>query len=63
MLFCGLVSSKNDWRATERAGLDDFLTVLEAQRTLRDGEDRLATAETRVAVSAIAVYKSVGGGL
>jgi len=46
-----------------RAGLDNFLTVLDAQRTLRDGEDRLATAETHVAVSAIAVYKSVGGGL
>ncbi len=48
--------------ARYRAGLDNFLTVLDAQRTLRDGEDRLATAETRVAVSAIAVYKSAGGG-
>src|SRR5207244_9578897 len=36
-----------------RAGLDNFLAVLDAQRTLRDGEDRLAAAETRMAVSAI----------
>ncbi|HYS54329.1 MAG TPA: efflux transporter outer membrane subunit [Thermoanaerobaculia bacterium] len=44
-----------------RAGLDNFLAVLDAQRTLRDGEDRLASAETRVGVSAISVYKAVGG--
>jgi NodT family efflux transporter outer membrane factor (OMF) lipoprotein len=44
-----------------RAGLDNFLTVLDAQRTLRDGEDRLAAAESRVAVSAISVYKALGG--
>jgi len=45
-----------------RAGLDSFLAVLDAQRTLRDGEDRLAAAETRVAVSAISLYKALGGG-
>ena len=45
-----------------RAGLDSFLAVLDAQRTLRDGEDRLTFAETQVAVSAIALYKALGGG-
>jgi multidrug efflux system outer membrane protein len=45
-----------------RAGLDSFLAVLDAQRTLRDGEDRLAASETRVALSAITLYKAVGGG-
>ena len=45
-----------------RAGLDNFLAVLDAQRTLRDGEDRLAAAETRVAVSAVSLYKALGGG-
>jgi len=45
-----------------RAGLDSFLAVLDVQRTLRDVEDRLAAAETRVAVSAISLYKSLGGG-
>ena len=45
-----------------RAGLDSFLAVLDAQRTLRDGEDRLASAQTRVAVSAVALYKAIGGG-
>jgi NodT family efflux transporter outer membrane factor (OMF) lipoprotein len=47
--------------ARYRGGLDNFLTVLDAQRTLRDGEDRLAAAETHVALSAIALYKAVGG--
>lgn len=45
--------------ARYRAGLDSFLAVLDAQRTLRDGEDRLVAAETRVALSAIALFKSV----
>ena len=44
-----------------RAGLDNFLTVLDAQRTLRDGEDRLTAAEARVALSAITLYKALGG--
>ncbi len=47
--------------ARYRGGLDNFLAVLDAQRTLRDGEDRLAAAETRVALSAIALYKALGG--
>ncbi len=45
-----------------RAGLDSFLAVLDAQRTLRDGEDRLASAQTNVAVAAISLYKALGGG-
>ncbi len=45
-----------------RAGLDSFLAVLDAQRTLRDGEDRLTAAETRVALSSISLYKALGGG-
>jgi outer membrane protein, multidrug efflux system len=44
-----------------RAGLDSFLAVLDAQRTLRDEEDRLANAQTQVAVSAVALYKALGG--
>ena len=45
-----------------RAGLDSFLAVLDAQRTLRDEEDHLASAQTSVAISAVAVYKAFGGG-
>jgi len=48
--------------ARYRAGRDSFLAVLDAQRTLRDGEDRLASAQTRVALSAISLYKALGGG-
>jgi outer membrane protein TolC len=40
----------------------EFLAVLDAQRTLRDGEDRLAAAQTSVALSAISLYKALGGG-
>ncbi len=47
--------------ARYRGGLDSFLTVLDAQRTLRDGEDRLAAVETRAALSSIALYKALGG--
>lgn len=35
--------------------------ALPPMRTLRDGEDRLTFAEAQVAVSAIAVYKALGG--
>jgi NodT family efflux transporter outer membrane factor (OMF) lipoprotein len=48
--------------ARYRGGLDSFLAVLDAQRTLRDGEDHLAAAQTRVALSAISLYKALGGG-
>jgi NodT family efflux transporter outer membrane factor (OMF) lipoprotein len=46
-----------------RAGLDSFLAVLDAQRTMRDGEDRLAAAQTREALSAISLYKASAGRL
>jgi multidrug efflux system outer membrane protein len=40
----------------------DFLTVLDAERTLLDAQDRLADSETRTATALIAVYKALGGG-
>ena len=43
-------------------GLADFLTVLDAERTLRDAEDLLAASETSVTVDVIRLYKALGGG-
>jgi NodT family efflux transporter outer membrane factor (OMF) lipoprotein len=44
------------------AGLTDFLQVLDAQRTLLDAENQLATAHTTAATALVAVYKAAGGG-
>jgi len=50
--------------ATDRytGGLENFLSVLDAQRALYDAEDGLAQSETSAMVSLIAVYKALGGG-
>jgi len=43
-------------------GVADFLTVLDAERTLLTAQDLLAASETRTATTLIAVYKALGGG-
>jgi multidrug efflux system outer membrane protein len=43
-------------------GVADFLTVLDAERTLLEAQDRLAESETRTATALVAVYKALGGG-
>jgi len=43
-------------------GVADFLTVLDAERTLLESQDRLAQSETAAATALIAVYKALGGG-
>jgi NodT family efflux transporter outer membrane factor (OMF) lipoprotein len=50
--------------ATERytSGLENFLAVLDAQRSLYAAEDQLIQSERNVAVALIAVYKALGGG-
>jgi NodT family efflux transporter outer membrane factor (OMF) lipoprotein len=50
--------------ATERytGGLESFLSVLDAQRTVYAAEDSMVQSETNVIVALIAVYKSLGGG-
>lgn len=42
-------------------GLDDYLDVLEAQRTLLDAEDRLADSRLQSSRGAIAAYRALGG--
>jgi NodT family efflux transporter outer membrane factor (OMF) lipoprotein len=50
--------------ATEqyRAGLVDFLAVLEAQRELYANEDLLVQSQTSVTTNLIALYRALGGG-
>lgn len=49
-------------RVLYRKGLTDFLTVLDAERTLTDVEDRLIAGETEVVSRVVALYKALGGG-
>lgn len=42
-------------------GLDDYLDVLDAQRTLLDAEDRLAASRVETTRRAIAAYRALGG--
>lgn len=44
-------------------GIADFLSVLDAERTLLEAQDRLAASQTRTATAFVAVYKALGGGL
>lgn len=45
-----------------RKGLTDFLTVLDAQRSLYQVEDLLVQSEQAVSANVIALYKALGGG-
>jgi outer membrane protein, multidrug efflux system len=49
-------------RLRYQSGVADFLTVLDAERTLLESQDRLADSETLTATSLVAVYKALGGG-
>jgi multidrug efflux system outer membrane protein len=44
-------------------GVTDFLSVLDAERTLLEAQDRLADSQTRTATAYVAVYKALGGGV
>jgi NodT family efflux transporter outer membrane factor (OMF) lipoprotein len=50
--------------ATERyaSGLENFLGVLDAQRSMYAAEDQLVQSERNAAVTLIALYKALGGG-
>ena len=49
-------------RARFDSGVADFLTVLDAERTMLEAEDRLALSETQTATALLAMYKALGGG-
>jgi multidrug efflux system outer membrane protein len=44
-------------------GVTDFLSVLDAERTLLEAQDRLAASQTRTATAFVTVYKALGGGV
>jgi NodT family efflux transporter outer membrane factor (OMF) lipoprotein len=45
------------------AGLGDFLSVLDAQRTQFAAEDELMRSETALRINLVALYKALGGGI
>ena len=45
-----------------REGVDDLLTVLDAQRTLFQAEDQLAQIRLSRLQASIGLYKALGGG-
>ncbi len=45
-----------------RAGVSDFLTVLDAEARLLEDQQRLAQSETTVATALVVLYKALGGG-
>lgn len=49
-------------RQRYEAGVDDFLTVLDAERTLADLDGQLARSEALVATDQVAVFKALAGG-
>lgn len=49
-------------RIQYKAGVIDFLVLLDAERTLLAAEDAVAASETAVNTSAVALYKALGGG-
>ena len=53
--------AQNLARQRYQFGVADFLTVLDAERTLLEAQDRLADSET-TATALVAVYKALGGG-
>ena len=63
MLFRSL--AQQSYRIAEnryRAGTSDFLTVLDAQRTLFQAEDSLTQAILARFSAAVGLYKALGGG-
>ena len=44
-------------------GVTDFLSVLDAERTLLEAQDRLAASQTRTVTAFVAIYKALGGGV
>jgi multidrug efflux system outer membrane protein len=49
-------------RQRYRDGIADFLSVLDAERTLLSLQEQLVTSQTRAATGLVAVYKALGGG-
>jgi outer membrane protein, multidrug efflux system len=45
-----------------RQGLNDFLSVLDAERSLYDADDKLAQSDRDTALALVALYKALGGG-
>lgn len=62
-----ILAAKSAERALDLArfrfeeGVDDYLDVIDAQRTLLDAQDRLEASRLQAARTAVAVYRALGG--
>jgi outer membrane protein, multidrug efflux system len=45
-----------------RQGIEDFLSVLDAERSLYTADDKLAQSDRDTALALVALYKALGGG-
>ncbi|HLZ79742.1 MAG TPA: TolC family protein, partial [Sphingomonas sp.] len=48
--------------ARQKEGTIDFLTVLDAQRTLADAQANLAASDARIAFAQVDLFRALGGG-
>ncbi len=48
--------------ARQKEGTIDFLTVLDAQRTLADAQADLAASDARIAFAQVDLFRALGGG-
>jgi hypothetical protein len=48
--------------AAHQYRVSDFLTVLDAERTMLQAQDQLEQSETATATTLVAVYKALGSG-
>ena len=64
LLEAAVASAKAAAYARERfdSGIDSFLDVLDAERTLLEAQGRLAQSETETVARLIDVYRALGGG-
>jgi outer membrane protein TolC len=49
-------------RARYNEGVSEFLTVLDAERTLLQADQQYATSTTNVALDLVQLFKALGGG-
>ncbi|HYV32784.1 MAG TPA: TolC family protein, partial [Candidatus Binatia bacterium] len=56
------VSPKDVCARRARCGLGDFLSVLDAERSLYQAEDQLVDSQRAVTQNLVALYKALGGG-
>lgn len=64
-LFQGVEAAENAWRLAREeyeAGMRDFQTVLDAEKSLLQFQDNFVASEGKVVANAVNLYRALGGG-